>query len=142
LPFGEEIAPTVNGRSEVTGYSPPTPDATRQRFTDKERDAESGVDYFGARYLSTAQGRFTSADPYNPMMIMQNSRAGRLPEAAARSHFDDLLENPQSWNRYGYVRNNPLALIDPFGESPQAADGYHLISGFRNLTSPLAKEFA
>jgi Zn-dependent alcohol dehydrogenase len=25
------------------------------------------------------------------------------------------VANPQSWNRYGYVRNNPLALVDPFG---------------------------
>ena len=32
-------------------------------FTAKERDAETGLDYFGARYYSGAQGRFTSADP-------------------------------------------------------------------------------
>ena len=32
-------------------------------FTGKERDAESGLDFFGARYVSGAQGRFTSPDP-------------------------------------------------------------------------------
>jgi RHS repeat-associated protein len=34
-----------------------------QKFTSKERDAETGLDYFGARYFSGAQGRFTSPDP-------------------------------------------------------------------------------
>jgi RHS repeat-associated protein len=33
------------------------------QFTGKERDAETGLDYFGARYFSSAQGRFTSPDP-------------------------------------------------------------------------------
>jgi RHS repeat-associated protein len=35
------------------------------QFTGKERDAESGLDYFGARYFVAAQGRFTSTDPLN-----------------------------------------------------------------------------
>ena len=35
----------------------------RSRFTGRERDAETGLDYFGARYMSAAQGRFTSPDP-------------------------------------------------------------------------------
>jgi RHS repeat-associated protein len=34
-------------------------------YTGKERDAETGLDYFGARYMSSAQGRFTSPDPEN-----------------------------------------------------------------------------
>ena len=34
--------------------------AVRIQFTGKERDAETGLDYFGARYVSGAQGRFTS----------------------------------------------------------------------------------
>ncbi len=37
--------------------------AEEVRFTGKERDAETGLDYFGARYYSGAQGRFTSVDP-------------------------------------------------------------------------------
>lgn len=54
----------------------------------------TGLDYFGARYFSGAQGRFTSPDP------LLNS--GRPWE-------------PQSWNRYSYVLNNPLRYIDPLG---------------------------
>jgi RHS repeat-associated protein len=62
--------------------------------TGKERDAETGLDYFGARYFSGAQGRFTSPD-----------------EPLADQH----SEHPQSWNLYSYGRNNPLRYIDPFG---------------------------
>jgi RHS repeat-associated protein len=63
-------------------------------FTGKERDTESGNDYFGARYYASSMGRFMSPDP------MLNS--GRP-------------DNPQSWNRYAYVKNNPLGRIDPTG---------------------------
>lgn len=72
------------------------------QFTGKERDAETGLDYFGARYLSAAQGRFTSPD---------------APFA------DQHAEDPQSWNLYGYVRNNPLAAVDADGEKCQSLSG-------------------
>ena len=62
------------------------------KFTGKERDAESGLDYFGARHFSSAMGRFLSPDPL----------AGHLI-------------NPQSLNRYTYVLNNPLVNTDPTG---------------------------
>ncbi|WP_228486487.1 RHS repeat-associated core domain-containing protein [Paludibaculum fermentans] len=62
--------------------------------TGKERDAETGLDYFGARYFSGAQGRFTSPDP-----IMASAK----------------VSNPQSWNRYSYAFNNPLRFTDPTG---------------------------
>jgi RHS repeat-associated protein len=65
------------------------------RFTGKERDAETGLDFFGARYYSGAQGRFTSVDPGF------NLRA--------------MIANPQRWNRYAYVSNNPLLFVDPDG---------------------------
>ncbi len=64
------------------------------KFTGKERDSESGLDYFGARYYGSALGRFTSAD--EPLI-------------------DQEAGDPQSWNLYGYVRNNPLKNVDPFG---------------------------
>jgi RHS repeat-associated protein len=67
---------------------------SQYRFTGKERDAESGNDYFGARYYSSAMGRFMSPDP------LLNS-----------GHPKD----PQSWNRYSYTRNNPMRRIDPTG---------------------------
>jgi RHS repeat-associated protein len=64
--------------------------------TGKERDAETGLDYFGARYLSSAQGRFTSAD--TPLI-------------------DQNPTDPQSWNLYAYARNNPLKYVDPSGRA-------------------------
>lgn len=64
-------------------------------FTSKERDAETGLDFFNARYISSAQGRFTSPDPL-PIMGQK-------------------LLDPQQWNMYSYVRNNPLRLLDPTG---------------------------
>lgn len=69
------------------------------QFTGKERDAESGLDYFGARYFSAAQGRFTTPD--------WSEKAEPIPYAD--------LENPQSLNLYTYGRNNPLRWNDPDG---------------------------
>ena len=69
-------------------------------FTGKERDAETGLDYFGARYFSGAQGRFTTPD---------------------KPFADQHPEDPQSWNLYGYVRNNPLRNIDVNGRQAQPA---------------------
>lgn len=109
------------------------------RYTGKERDAESGLDFFKARYMSSAQGRFTSPDRYNAMLIRQNMEAAGIPSPMAASFLDGYLENPQNWNQYAYVRNNPLRFTDPTGAAP--ADGHHLITGRQILTSPLAQDF-
>jgi RHS repeat-associated protein len=61
----------------------------------KERDAESGNDYFGARYYASSMGRFMSPDPLGPWVADAS--------------------DPQSWNMYAYARNNPLTNIDPSG---------------------------
>lgn len=63
--------------------------------TGKERDSESGNDYFGARYYGSSMGRFMSPDP-----------SGLLAQRP---------QNPQSWNLYTYALNNPLSNIDPNG---------------------------
>jgi RHS repeat-associated protein len=73
------------------GYSG---DNVRQQFTQKERDIETGLDYSINRYSSPTQGRFTSPDP---TLLSVNGF------------------NPQSWNRYAYVMNNPLVFVDPLG---------------------------
>jgi RHS repeat-associated protein len=99
LPFGEEIPNTVGNRQSVTGYA--WNGSLTQRFTGKERDGETGLDYFGARYYSGAQGRFSSPD---------------LP------FMDQRPEDPQSWNLYGYVRNNPLVHVDPTGMKAISAE--------------------
>ncbi len=70
-----------------------------REFTAKERDQESGLDYFGARYFGSALGRFTSPD--------WSGKPQPVPYAD--------LTNPQSLNLYGYVLNNPLSRVDPNG---------------------------
>ena len=69
--------------------------SSEQHFTGKERDTESGLDYFGARYYASNMGRWMSPDPKAPSV--------------------KTLMNPQKWNKYNYVLNNPLSNIDPDG---------------------------
>ena len=72
---------------------------TSNNSTGKERDSESGLDYFGARYYGSALGRFTSAD------------WSEKPEPVPYADFS----NPQTLNQYAYVLNNPLAHPDKDG---------------------------
>jgi len=65
---------------------------TAYHFTGKERDSESGLDNFGARYDASSMGRFMTPDPLG-------------------GHLTD----PQTLNKYAYVRNNPVTLTDPTG---------------------------
>ena len=67
----------------------------KPHFTGKERDVESGLDNFGARYYGSNMGRFMSPDP--------------VFASAAR------VMDPQQWNMYAYARNNPLSITDPTG---------------------------
>jgi RHS repeat-associated protein len=64
----------------------------RYQFTGKERDAESGLDNFGARFDSSSFGRFVSPDPLGGQKL-----------------------DPQTLNKYSYVRNSPINLTDPTG---------------------------
>jgi RHS repeat-associated protein len=77
FPFGEEYLPQAG--------------ADNRRFTGKERDAETGLDYFGARYYASRAGRFTSVDP--------------------ALDIEGALVDPQRWNRYACTLNNPLTFI-------------------------------
>jgi RHS repeat-associated protein len=80
---------------DATRYTYDASPLCAYRFTGKERDGESGLDNFGTRYDSSSMGRFMSPDDLG---------LGQHPE------------NPQSWNLYSYVTNNPLTLIDPTGQ--------------------------
>ena len=94
LPFGEELLAGTGGRTTAMGYQAAV-DGFNPKFTGQMRDAETGLYYLRARYYSPAQGRFTGADPEN---------------AGAR------MGDPQSWNGYAYVGNDPLNYTDPTGE--------------------------
>jgi len=73
----------------------------RSRSTGKERDTESGNDYFGARFVANRMGRFMSPD--------WAAKGEPFPYAK--------LDDPQSLNLFAYVRNNPLSRIDADGHS-------------------------
>ncbi len=98
---------TKNGYLAATG-------PTKEQFTGKERDTESGLDYFKARYFSGAQGRFTS------------------PDAAFA---DQNPGDPQSWNLYSYVRNNPLKFVDPTGQDCILTNQTSELSGHEGMSA-------
>ncbi len=77
------------------------------RSTGKERDTESGNDYFGARYYGSSMGRMLSPD-WND-----------YPDTVPFADFSD----PQSLNLYSYVGNNPLSGTDDDGHD------YYLLGG-------------
>ncbi len=85
----------VEEESDYTAFGTELPGSSgtnRYKFTGKERDTESGLDFFEARYYGSNMGRFMSPDPMG-------------------GHYED----PQTLNRYSYVRNNPINLTDPTG---------------------------
>jgi RHS repeat-associated protein len=73
------------------------------KFTGKERDAESGLDNFEARYLGSSMGRFMSPDPDQESGI-------------------DNMGDPQMWNGYSYVGNSATNRTDPTGRTVSICD--------------------
>jgi len=120
LPFGEEIFADTGGRT-TGGYpaSSNSSDGVRQKFTLKERDIETGLDYFLARYYSSVQGRFTSPDEFTggPDELYTFAE-----DASNNPTFYASLENPQSLNKYQYAYNNPLRYTDADGHCPVCAE--------------------
>jgi RHS repeat-associated protein len=74
-------------------------------FTGKERDTESGNDYFGARYYASSMGRWLSPD--------WSAKEDPVPYAK--------LDNPQTLNLYQYGLNNPLTVVDTDGHELKVA---------------------
>jgi RHS repeat-associated protein len=116
LPFGEELFAPAGGRSVGQGYA--VGDGVRQQFTQKERDVETGLDYFGARYYASVQGRFTSTDP---------------------SRKSIKATTPQTWNRYNYTLNNPLRYVDDNGKWPTDTHNRIIERAFRTLDPKLVR---
>jgi len=88
-PFGQERTPIVDNLDN------------NYKFTQHERDSESGLDHTQYRQLSSAQGRWLSPDP------VRGSPA-----------------KPQSWNRYSYVANSPVNAFDPSGGEEVVCNPY------------------
>jgi RHS repeat-associated protein len=88
-------------------------DPNHYKFTGKERDTESGLDEFGARYYGSSFGRFLTPD------------WAAKPTAVPYASFG----NPQSLNLYSYVNNNPTTTRDP--------DGHKQISNSGGCNDPM-----
>jgi RHS repeat-associated protein len=114
LPFGGEIFGGTGARNSQQNYGAGN---LRQKFTLKERDIETGLDYFLARYYSSLQGRFASPDEFSggPDELF-------VVEAASNPTFYADLANPQSLNKYQYCFNNPLRYVDLDGHDPVTLD--------------------
>jgi RHS repeat-associated protein len=93
MPYGEDLYTAE--RTPQLGYKN---DNVKERFTGYARDQESGLEYAQARMYSASLGRFTGCDPVY----------------VSKEH----TVNPQRWNLYVYVVNNPLVLTDPDGRKP------------------------
>jgi RHS repeat-associated protein len=99
LPFGEELGAGTGAPSSSTGmrtaaqgYS--AADNVRQRYADTRLDDATGLDHTLWRKLETRSGRWTTPDPYGTSL---------------------KVANPQSFNRYAYVHNDPVNFKDPSG---------------------------
>jgi RHS repeat-associated protein len=104
LPFGD-------GQQTTGTCGDPSP----MHFTGKERDLESGLDNFGARYHASSLGRFMSPDP---MHVMEQKKG-----------------DPQQWNMYTYVRNNPLRMVDANGKWPTEIHNQIIDKAFPGLSA-------
>ena len=98
LPFGEEIFAGVGLRTTSQKYS--VTEKVRQRFALTERDEATGLDHTWFRKYDSFAGRWTSPDPLGGRIV-----------------------NPQSFNHYTYVGNDPVNAVDPLGLHPEHADG-------------------
>jgi RHS repeat-associated protein len=105
LPFGEEMIDLSTVQNN-------------KMFVGKEKDSESGLYYFGARYMDPGAGRFTSVDPVGSV----NAVTGKINS--------ELLTNAQQLNRYAYALNNPYRYYDKDGKWVAQVIGFAIGAGF------------
>lgn len=101
MPFGEEVDVDGTYRTTAQGYG--EPDIVRQRFTGYQKDDETGLDFAEARMYQNLHGRFTAVDP-----LLASGKSA----------------DPQTFNRYVYVMNNPLMYTDPTGLQAGSSLGF------------------
>jgi RHS repeat-associated protein len=92
--YNGAVEGTYNSLPFGDGFSATGADSDPYHFAMLDHDSESSTEHAQFRQYSPAQGRWMSPDPYD-----------------GSYHFG----NPQSFNRYSYVKNNPLGRLDPLG---------------------------
>lgn len=107
-PFGEEKFRASYGS-----------DSIRRKFSVYQRDEETDLDFAVMRTYQRSYARFSQPDPYN--IIFEKER-GRNKKEKNRI-FRHFVDQPQNWNRYVYVINNPQTYVDPLGLIYLAANG-------------------
>jgi RHS repeat-associated protein len=105
LPFGEESIDLATVQNN-------------KMFVGKERDSESGLYYFGSRYMDAIAGRFASPDPVGAV----DPRTGKINSK--------LIANPQRINVYSYGLNNPYRYVDADGGWPEEAHNLIIENAF------------
>jgi RHS repeat-associated protein len=95
MPFGEELTINVGERSQGLKYG--TADEIRQKFTGYQKDSETQLDFAEARMYENRYAKFTAVDP-----LLASGKSA----------------NPQTFNRFVYVLNNPIAMVDTNGLYP------------------------
>jgi RHS repeat-associated protein len=134
LPFGEELLAGMGHRQTSDGYGTLQAQPPRQGFTSKERDAETGLDYFEARYYSSVMGRFTSPDEFT------GGPTELFAEVAAHNPtFYADIHDPQSLNKYQYCLNNSLKFVDPDGHQQMMSDRLADYIGLTNFRQKVDK---
>jgi RHS repeat-associated protein len=98
-PFGEELVDNIGNRlgdsaASNSNFTYGANDGIRQKFTGYQKDTETGLDFAEARMYENRHARFTAVDP-----LLASGKSA----------------NPQTFNRYVYVMNSPMALTDPDG---------------------------